>query len=150
MSHHNQVAEFMRAGNQTVRTTPTIPDAEESWLRANLLYEEVSEFTAARTRCERAISVKDEREVRGAIIEMADALGDMCVIIYGTAHAYGIDLEKVLDEICASNATKVIDGRVVKRADGKLLKPDTFVAPDLRAAVFGNPDNTYTGDEDYE
>lgn len=140
----------MRAGNQTVRTTPTIPDAEESWLRANLLYEEVSEFTAARTRCERAISVKDDREVRGALIEMADALGDMCVIIYGTAHAYGIDLEKVLDEICSSNATKVVDGKVIKRSDGKLLKPDTFVAPDLRAALFGNPDNQYTGDEDYE
>lgn len=150
MSHHKQVADFMRAGNQPVRTTPTIPDAEESWLRANLLYEEVSEFTAARTRCERAISVKDDREVRGALIEMADALGDMCVIIYGTAHAYGIDLEKVLDEICSSNTTKVVDGKVIKRSDGKLLKPDTFVAPDLRAAIFGNPDNQYTGDEDYE
>lgn len=150
MSHHKQVADFMRAGNQTVRTTPTIPDAEESWLRANLLYEEVSEFTAARTRCERAISVKDDREVRGALIEMADALGDMCVIIYGTAHAYGIDLEKVLDEICSSNTTKVVGGKVIKRSDGKLLKPDTFVAPDLRTAIFGNPDNQYTGDEDYE
>lgn len=150
MSHHKQVADFMRAGDQPVRTTPTIPDAEESWLRANLLYEEVSEFTAARTRCERAISVKDDREVRGALIEMADALGDMCVIIYGTAHAYGIDLEKVLDEICSSNTTKVVDGKVIKRSDGKLLKPDTFVAPDLRAAIFGNPDNQYTGDEDYE
>lgn len=150
MSHHKRVADFMRAGDQPVRTTPTIPVAEESWLRLNLLAEEFAEYKAARKRCERAQHIRDEREVRNALIEMADALGDMCVIIYGTAHAYGIDLSAVLDEICASNATKVVDGRVIKRADGKVLKPDTYRAPDLRKALFGNPDSVYTGDEDYE
>ena len=150
MSHHKQVAEFMRAGDQPVRTTPTIPDAEESWLRFNLLAEEFAEYKAARKRCERAQHIRDEREVRNALIEMADALGDMCVIIYGTAHAYGIDLGAVLDEIMRSNRTKVVNGKVLKRADGKIMKPNSFSPPDLRKALFGNPDSVYTGDEDYE
>ena len=150
MSHHKRVAYFMRAGDQPVRTTPTIPNAEEAWLRLNLLSEEFAEYKAARLRCERAQHIRDEREYRNAVIEMADALGDMCVIIYGTAHAYGINLPHVLDEICDSNDTKIVDGRLIKRADGKILKPDTYRAPDLRWALFGNPDNEYTGDEDYE
>ena len=37
MSHHKRVADFMQAGDQPVRTTPTIPNAEEAWLRLNLL-----------------------------------------------------------------------------------------------------------------
>lgn len=150
MSHHSRVADFMRAGDQPVRTTPTIPESEESWLRFNLLSEEFSEYKAARNRCERAQHIRDDREYRNALIEMADALGDICVIIYGTAHAYGINLPKVLDEICDSNDTKIVRGKVIKRADGKIQKPITYRAPDLRHAVFGNPDNEYTGDEDYE
>ena len=46
---------------------------------------------------------------------------------YGTAHVYGIDLDAVLDEVHASNMTKLgADGRPIRRADGKVLKgPDT-------------------------
>ena len=150
MSHHNQVAEFMRAGNQPVRTTPTIPDSQEAWGRANQLFSEITEYKEAMKRCGQAQHIHDEREARGAIIELADALGDMVYVIHGTAHTYGIDLDAVLTEIHRSNMTKVVSGRVVKDAAGKIQKPEGYEPPDLRTAIFGNPDNTYTGDEDYE
>lgn len=150
MSHHKQVAEFMRAGNQPVRTTPTLVSPEEAWDRANMLFSEVAEYKAALKRCVRALYVRDEREVRNALIELADALGDMEYVISGTAHAYGIDLEAVLAEIHRSNTSKVTNGRVVKDANNKIQKPAGYSPPNLRFALFGNPDSVYTGDEDYE
>lgn len=150
MSHHKQVAEFMRAGDQPVRTTPTLIDPEEAWDRANMLFSEVSEYQTAMKRCLQALYVQDEREVREALIEMADALGDMVYVISGTSHAYGFDLGAVLVEIHRSNMSKVTNGRVVKDSNGKVQKPAGFSPPNLRHVLFGNPDNAYTGDEDYE
>lgn len=40
-------------------------------------------------------------------IEVADALADMLVVIYGTGHAFGINLDKVFSEVHRSNMTKL-------------------------------------------
>lgn len=64
------------------------------------------------------------------IVEVADALGDMVVIIAGTAAVYGIDMVPVLDEIMRSNWAKRDErGNVLFREDGKILKPDTWTPP---------------------
>ena len=55
---------------------------------------------------------------------------------YGTAHVYGIDLDAVLDEVHASNMTKLgADGRPIRRADGKVLKGPDYRPPDIAAVL---------------
>ena len=87
-------------------------------LRQALIEEEVGELQAAAGA--------------GDLVGVADALADIVYVAYGTAHVYGIDLDAVLDEVHASNMTKLgADGRPVRRADGKILK-----GPGLPAARY--------------
>jgi predicted HAD superfamily Cof-like phosphohydrolase len=58
---------------------------------------------------------------------IADALGDLLYVIYGTAIAYGIDMESVFNEIHRSNMSKANpDGSVNKREDGKIIKSASY------------------------
>lgn len=66
------------------------------------------------------------------VIAVADALGDLVYVIAGAALTWGIDLTAVVEEIHASNMTK-IGGE--KRADGKVLKPATYRAPNIKRAL---------------
>ena len=75
-------------------------------------------------------------------VDIADALGDMLVVIYGTAAAYGINLDAVVREIHASNMTKVQpDGSVLRREDGKIMKPEGYRPPNL-AEIIGFRDGS--------
>lgn len=92
-------------------------------LRAALLQEEFEEYLAA--------------GVEYDIVEAADALADMVYVIFGTALSYGIDLDAVLDEVHASNMSKLTaEGQVLMREDGKILKSDQFFRPNI-AKVLG-------------
>jgi predicted HAD superfamily Cof-like phosphohydrolase len=67
------------------------------------------------------------------VVDIADALGDIVYIAYGTAITYGIDLDAVLREIHKSNMSKLgPDGKPILREDGKVLKGEGYRAPDLR------------------
>jgi predicted HAD superfamily Cof-like phosphohydrolase len=56
--------------------------------------------------------------------------------VYGAALTYGIDLDAVLREVHRSNMSKLSsDGKPVLRADGKALKSDRYVRPDIAAAL---------------
>lgn len=50
---------------------------------------------------------------------------------YTAADAYGIDLDEVLLEVQRSNLSKLEDGQVLRREDGKILKGKDFFAPDI-------------------
>lgn len=110
---------MMEAFGQTVRTFPELTgiSTDERQLRRTLLHEEYNEYTVA--------------EAEGDLVEIADALADMTVIIFGTANAYGIDLPAVLGEVMRSNMSKVNPktGKVDRREDGKILKGDTYLPP---------------------
>jgi predicted HAD superfamily Cof-like phosphohydrolase len=48
----------------------------------------------------------------------------------------GIDFDKVWEEVKASNMSKVSDsGKIIKREDGKVLKPDTYFKPDIEKVL---------------
>jgi predicted HAD superfamily Cof-like phosphohydrolase len=78
-----------------------------------------------------------QAESEDDIVEIADALADIIYIACGTAVSYGIPLNRVFDEVHRSNMAKLVDGKVIRRADGKILKPDGWTPPDTKAAVFG-------------
>jgi predicted HAD superfamily Cof-like phosphohydrolase len=92
-------------------------------LRIRLLREEFDEY------------IKAENE--DDIVEIADALADIIYIACGTAVSYGIPLDKVFDEVHRSNMAKLVDGKPIRRDDGKVLKPEGWTPPDTKSAVFG-------------
>jgi predicted HAD superfamily Cof-like phosphohydrolase len=117
-----QVREFHEAFGVPILSLPQMPHEERRKLRYRILKEEFEEYVAA--------------ENDDDLAEVADALGDMAYIIAGTALEYGIPLDRVLDEIHRSNMAKLgPDGKPIKRADGKVIKPEGWQPPDIAAAL---------------
>ena len=78
---------------------------------------------------------------RQKLLEVLDGLGDVEVVINGLAYSMGVELPVIKDRIDDSNLTKIKNGKVIKREDGKVLKPDTFKLPilvDIVEAVLAN------------
>lgn len=76
--------------------------------------------------------VNDElEELRDAIdvAEQADALVDAIYYICDTAVRHGMNLDRVFDIVHRANMQKVVDGRVIRRDDGKILKPEGWQDP---------------------
>jgi predicted HAD superfamily Cof-like phosphohydrolase len=66
--------------------------------------------------------------------DIADALGDMLYVLVGTIVEHGLadKIEAIFDEIHRSNMTKVVGGKVIRRDDGKILKPEGYEKPNLK------------------
>jgi predicted HAD superfamily Cof-like phosphohydrolase len=117
MTNFDMVADFMRAAEQDVNTTPVWPEDNVRLLRYKLIDEELTEL--------------HEAMVNEDIIEIADALTDLLYVVYGAGHTYGIDLNRCFAEVHRSNMSKFVDGKRIKNAEGKVMKPDTYSPPDL-------------------
>lgn len=96
------------------------PDTDLLWLRRTLHDEEHAELVEALEL--------------GDLSGIARELADVVYVAYGTAHAYGIDLDAALAEVHRANMQKA---RGPRRADGKALKPPDFVPPDMNVALSG-------------
>jgi|TARA_R110002074_G_scaffold271067_3_gene442810 predicted HAD superfamily Cof-like phosphohydrolase len=116
------VGDFMEAMDQEVLAYPTFPEEHTQRLRVDLIEEELDELHLG-------IDNQD-------IVEVADALTDLLYVIYGAGHAFGIDIDECFQEVHQSNMSKLGEnGRVIKREDGKVLKPDTYFPPDLKSVL---------------
>lgn len=113
------VGAFHRATDTPVLSKPRFPSDERVRLRLDLILEETRELLEA-------TMVED-------IVEVSDALADLIYVAVGAALEFGIPLDKVWDEVQRSNMAKVDPetGRVKRRADGKILKPDGWQPPDI-------------------
>lgn len=121
------VAEFHRRFDLPMASRPRGKvDRVLAQLRVDLLIEEVNEFREA----------TGELDAAG----IADALADIVYVAYGAAVTYGIDLDAVIREVHRSNMSKLgADGRPVRRADGKVLKPSTYRPPNINAVLLDQP-----------
>jgi predicted HAD superfamily Cof-like phosphohydrolase len=108
-------AKFMIAGDQTVDQF----NFDQFNLYTGLIEEEYNEL-------KEAIAANDP-------VEVLDALGDILVVTIGAMLSMGVECDKVWAEIIRSNMSKVDpeSGKVLKREDGKVLKPASFSPPDL-------------------
>jgi predicted HAD superfamily Cof-like phosphohydrolase len=111
------VRAFQRAVGQRVGEKPELPDVSERTLRMKLITEEFNELCDA--------------EEANDLVEVADALADIIYIVCGTAVSYGIPLDDIFEEVHASNMAKLVDGKVLRRADGKIQKPEGWAPPDI-------------------
>jgi hypothetical protein len=105
-------ASFMRACDQTVG----VENRDQYALYLNLIKEEVQEL-------------EDSQHP----VSDLDALIDILVVTIGAIHSMGADPEGAWNEVMRSNLDKIDpeSGTVLKREDGKVLKPEGWTAPNL-------------------
>jgi predicted HAD superfamily Cof-like phosphohydrolase len=116
------VTEFHKVNDANIGNNPCLPYDAERHLRRNLLQEEFNEYLAG--------------EDNNDIVEIADALGDMLYIIYGTSISYGIPIDAIFEEIHSSNMSKLgTDGLPIRREDGKILKGPNYFRPNISGII---------------
>jgi predicted HAD superfamily Cof-like phosphohydrolase len=110
---------FMRACDQSVG------DSNEAQykLYLDLMEEEWKELQVALANGDR--------------VEQLDALLDFIVVTTGAIHSAGFDGEGGWKEVMRTNFAKIDKdtGKVRKREDGKVLKPQGWTPPDLKPYV---------------
>jgi len=106
---------FMRACNQTVGAW----NETQFNLYTSLIQEEVDELWTAN-------AAADPKEC-------LDALIDILVVTVGAIHSLGADGSGAWNEVMRTNFAKIdpATGRVNKREDGKVLKPEGWTPPEL-------------------
>lgn len=111
------VRDFHTAFGQRVGKKPELPDYQERELRMKLMKEEVNEYNKA----------EDNSDLTNLAVELADIIYIAC----GTAVSYGIPLDDVFNAIHQANMNKLIDGKVIRREDGKIKKPEGWQPADI-------------------
>ena len=88
-------------------------------LRIKLLTEEVQEYAEAARNND--------------MVEVLDALADIGYILAGTIINHGMQniYDAAFDEVHRSNMAKLVDGKVLRREDGKVMKPEGWQPPNL-------------------
>ncbi|HRH37707.1 MAG TPA: nucleoside triphosphate pyrophosphohydrolase family protein [Flavobacteriales bacterium] len=78
--------------------------------------------------------------LRGDLVEVADALGDILYILCGTLLKHGLEhkMDEVFREIQRSNMSKLgADGKPIYREDGKVMKGPGYFKPDIARILQG-------------
>lgn len=63
--------------------------------------------------------------------DFLDALADQIVTAVGVGHCARMNTVVACQRVNSSNWTKMVDGQFIRNADGKIIKPDSYVPPDL-------------------
>lgn len=114
-TNQDRVREFTRVMELPEGKTPGFVGAALAELRASLILEEVNEL-------DNAVCTYD-------LVETADALADLLYVTYGYAITLGIDIDAVFAAVHTSNMAKAPGGVVIRREDGKVLKPEGWEPP---------------------
>lgn len=119
MDSRNDVKTFMDACDQ--KETDYGPQAN---LYIDLIIEEFKELM-------HAFGNRDN-------VEIADACADLKWVIEGLEHTLKIPQQEVWDEVARSNLSKISPtGKVIKREDGKVLKPEGWTPPNIKKIIKG-------------
>ena len=98
---------------------------ETAQMQAALIAEESTEFLQAFD----LVRLSDDNSHKA---ECLKELADLLYVGHQFAAAIGWDLDEALARVHSSNMSKVHpDGTIKRRADGKILKPETYEAPNL-------------------
>lgn len=70
------------------------------------------------------------------LVEIADACADLKWVIEGLEHSLTLPQQDIWDEVARSNLSKIsANGKVLKRDDGKVLKPEGWSPPDIKSIL---------------
>ena len=123
LENDSQVS-FMRASGQTTKDI-NIPQFN---LYVTLIDEELQEFKTAYAE----FLANPEHNVT-ALTDVIDGLLDVVVTAKGALYSLGVPVPAAMEEIWQSNLSKISSsGVVLKREDGKVLKPEGYIPPNLK------------------
>ena len=73
----------------------------------------------------------------GNLVEVLDALADIGYILAGSVINHGLHrlYDEAFAEVHRSNMAKLVDGKVLRRKDGKVMKPEGWTPPELGAIL---------------
>jgi predicted HAD superfamily Cof-like phosphohydrolase len=108
---------FMKACDQTVGKF----NRDQYQLYCNLIREEFNELVESTTK-----------------VDDLDALIDILVVTIGAINSLGANGESAWQEVMRTNFAKIDPetGKVRKREDGKVLKPDGWTPPNLAPFIY--------------
>jgi len=95
----------------------------------NLISEEYAEFNEAFFEATKHIQNQKDED------EQLKELADLVYVCYQFAAAAGWELDEALDRVHISNMSKLVDGKPLKREDGKVLKGPNYKPPYLSDLV---------------
>lgn len=140
MSRREQVMDFANEMDIPVLPHPQVPPDDRVRLRLKLQVEETIELLIACLGKSIGLeSVRDDleyligaRKLKVNIEDVADALADIAYVTEGMNQEFGINSDKVFEEVHAANMRK-IGGPI--REDGKQMKPPGWTPPDIQKVL---------------
>jgi predicted HAD superfamily Cof-like phosphohydrolase len=111
-----QAITFREAMDQPLNT----PDENVHELQFKLIIEEYNE-----------LRVEFENELDGSNTVQLKELADLVFVCYQYAAARGWDLDTAMRRVFESNMSKLVDGKPLRRADGKVMKGPNYQPPIL-------------------
>jgi predicted HAD superfamily Cof-like phosphohydrolase len=121
MSHYAEAVEFRSLMGQPTGAL----NKEQIDLQLRLIVEEFKEVLESADTVSKLITCKRSRE--GLLKELAD----LAYVVYQFAAAAGWDLDEALERVHQSNLSKLVDGKPLRRDDGKVLKGPNYKPPQL-------------------
>lgn len=112
-----QAITFREAMDQPINT----PDENVHELQFNLIIEEFHELRE-----------EYETELEGRLYaDQLKELADLVFVCYQYAAARGWDLDTAMRRVFESNMSKLVDGKPLRRSDGKVMKGPNYQPPIL-------------------
>jgi predicted HAD superfamily Cof-like phosphohydrolase len=115
------VREFHASFGLPARTRPCLPDGVLATQRQALLEEETREVA-------QAVAQRD-------LAQIARELADVVYVAYGTALAFGVDLDEVVTEVHRANMSKLGPDGLPRIENGKVQKGERFRPPDVAGVL---------------
>jgi predicted HAD superfamily Cof-like phosphohydrolase len=150
-TEHRTIA-FHQAFGHPVRSNPTTLTREEATLALALIEEEFWELAEALfprakdiylashedhlTLTEELGAYAEAYDYEPDLIETADALADLDVVINGAGIRHGFDMQSLSREVFSSNMSKLgADGKPIYHPNGKIAKGPDFKQPNIAKAL---------------
>ena len=99
-------------------------------LRRRLINEETAELSAEIDSLIAELRTNNKVN-KETVLRMYKELADLQYVLSGTAVSLNIPFEEVFKRVHESNMSKLVDGKPLKRTDGKFLKGPNYKKPDL-------------------
>jgi predicted HAD superfamily Cof-like phosphohydrolase len=140
----HDVMQFHQATDTPILQSPAVPDQQAIERRVALIEEEFLEtmrglgYTYNVSRSGKTPDrLKKVQYKDPDLVELADGIIDSIYVLIGTGLEFGIPMSRVWDEIQRSNMSKKdpVTGKILKRADGKILKGPNFSPADVEKVL---------------
>jgi NTP pyrophosphatase (non-canonical NTP hydrolase) len=116
MKHLEEAIRFRKAMGQPIATADELVHE----LQMTLITEEYQELLEA---------FDEELDRENGQYELLKELSDLVFVCYQFAAARGLDLDTALTRVFESNMSKLVDGKPLRREDGKVLKGPNYQPP---------------------